>query len=354
MTTGWDVARAAGVSQSTVSRVLRGDPKVSVTGREAVLLAAEKLNYAPDLAARALITGRSGSVAMVVPDVTNPVYPQLISAVQRELQSQGYRMLLVNALVGDINSHIATLRGGVVDGVLLATSSLDVALDQFLPSTLPTVLLIREVATGGYESYLADDAQGCELVAEHLTGLGHERIAIMTGPKNLLWAGKRVKLFRAALRRRKVPLSAEMVRHNQLEYAAAGDAVVELMDSPNPPTAIFCAADVLALGAMHALTRTGYRLPRDVSIVGFDDVTMAGWSMVGLTTIRQPLDVMARDAVSALLSQIDSGGRPASPRAHRFDVELIVRTSSGPRVIDRKARVNGRSHSTRKPAVAST
>lgn len=339
MTNSWDVARAAGVSQSTVSRVLRGHGRVGPKTREAVLKAVEDLHYAPDLSARALITGRSGAVAMVVPDVSNPMYPQLISAVQQELQTVGYRMLLINARFGDTMANISALRGGLVDGVLLATTSLDVPLDRFVPSTLPTVLLVREAPGGGYESFLADDAMGCELAADHLVSLGHTRIAIISGPENLLWAGKRVRLFRAALRRRGVGLEKSLVRHCQLEYGAASFVATDLLELEDAPTAIFCAGDVLALGAMQGVLRSGDKVPKDVSLVGFDDVTMAGWDMVGLTTIRQPLEPMAKGAVSALMAQIAGGGRPAKPRTHRFDVELIVRKSTAPPAGRRRAGV---------------
>jgi LacI family transcriptional regulator len=329
MANGWDVARAAGVSQSTVSRVLRGDTRVSPQAREAVRQAAEALDYAPDLSARALITRRSGTIAMVVPDVTNPVYPQLISAVQRELQAVGHRLLLLNARFGDTNAHVAALRGGLVDGVLLATTSLDVPLDQFLPKDLPTVLLIREAPDGGYESYLADDGMGCELAAEHLTALGHSRIAIISGPQNLLVATRRVRLFRAALRRKMVTLAKDMVCRSPLDFSSAADIATDLLRRA-APTAIFCAADVLALGAMQAILGSGRQVPVDVSVLGFDDVTMAGWDMIGLTTVRQPFDQMAKEAVRALLTQVDYGGRPSRPKAHRFPVELVVRKTTAP------------------------
>jgi len=327
---GWDVARHAGVSQATVSRVMRGDSKVRPRTRELVLRAAEELGYAPDTAAQALITRRTGSVAVVVPDLANPLYPQLITAAQAELHAAGYRMFLLNARFGDVDDHVRRLRGRTVDGVLLASSIIESpTVAEFIRRGLPAALVIRGVEGVAVDTFIADDAAGCALAAGHLTGLGHRRIAMISGPANTTSGRDRMRQFRAALDRRGIGLPDPLVAHSPYSFDAGAELALHLLDRPDPPTALFCAGDVLAFGAVHALRRQGRRVPADVSIMGFDDVAMAGWEMIGLTTIRQPIERMAREAVRTLLGRI-SGADATPARRHVFGVELIRRGTTGP------------------------
>jgi LacI family transcriptional regulator len=327
---GWDVARHAGVSQATVSRVMRGDSKVTPQTREVVLRAAEELGYAPDTAAQALITRRTSSVAVVVPDLANPLYPQLITAAQAELHAAGYRMFLLNARFGDVDDHVRRLRGRTVDGVLLATSIIDSpTVAEFLRRGLPTALVIRGVEGVAVDTFIADDEAGCALAAGHLTGLGHRRIGMISGPANTTSGRDRVRLFRAALRHDQVELPEPLVAHSPYTFESGAELALRLLGRAQPPTALFCASDVLAFGAMHAIRRAGLRVPGDVSVVGFDDVAMAGWEMIGLTTIRQPIEQMARESVRTLLGRIS--GEDATPRRRRvFAVEFVERGTTGP------------------------
>jgi LacI family transcriptional regulator len=327
---GWDVARHAGVSQATVSRVMRGDGKVAPHTRDLVLRAAEELGYAPDTAAQALITRRTGSVAVVVPDLANPLYPQLITAAQRELHAAGYRMFLLNARFGDVDDHVRRLRGRTVDGVLLATSIIDSpTVAEFLRRGLPTALVIRGVEGVAADTFIADDEAGCALAAAHLTGLGHRRIGMISGPANTTSGRDRVRLFRDALRRGQVELPEALVAHSPYAFESGAELALRLLGRPDPPTALFCASDVLAFGAVDAIRRHGLRVPGDVSVVGFDDVAMAGWEMIGLTTIGQPIEQMAAEAVAKLLGRIS--GADTTPRArHVFGVRLVERGTTGP------------------------
>lgn len=330
MVNGWDVARHAGVSQATVSRVMRGDSKVTPQTRELVLRAAEELGYAPDTAAQALISRRTGSVAVVVPDLANPLYPQLITAAQDELHAAGYRMFLLNARFGDVDEHVRRLRGRTVDGVLLASSIIDSpTVAEFIRRGLPTALVIRGVEGVAVDTFIADDAAGCALAAAHLTALGHRRIGMISGPANTTSGRDRMRLFRAALEPAGIGLPDPLVAHSPYSFEAGAEVALRLLGRPDPPTALFCASDVLAFGAVHAVRRQGRRVPADVSIVGFDDVTMAGWEMIGLTTIRQPIERMAREAVRALLGRI-SGTDVTPGLRHVFAVELIERGTTGP------------------------
>jgi LacI family transcriptional regulator len=327
---GWDVARRARVSQSTVSRVLRGDERVAPQTRERVLRAAAQLGYSPDAAAQALITGRSGAVAVVVPDVSNPLYPELITAAQQELQEAGYRMLLLNARFGDAEAHVKTLRGRTVDGALLATSIIDSPIAaESVRQGLPTALVIRGVEGVAVDTFLADDPAGCALVADHLVSLGHTRIGMLTGPLNTTSGRDRERLFQASLRRHGLSVPPELITHGDYIFDVGAQAALHLLDRPDPPTALFCGSDILAFGALHAIREKGLRTPADVSVVGFDDVVMAGWDMISLTTVRQPIDRMARQAVRTLIARI-AGDDIGEAARHVFEVSLVERKTTGP------------------------
>lgn len=327
---GWDVARRALVSQSTVSRVLRGDERVAPATRERVLRAAAQLGYAPDVAARALITGRSGTVAVVVPDIGNPLYPELITAAQQELQAAGYRMLLLNARFGDAEAHVKTLRGRTVDGALLATSIIDSPIAaESVRQGLPTALVIRGVEGVAVDTFLADDATGCQLVADHLVSLGHARIGLLTGPADTTSGRDRERLFQAALRRHGLVVPPGRVAHVSYMFETGARAARKLLEQRDPPTALFCGGDILAFSALQAISEKGLRTPEDVSVVGFDDVAMASWDMISLTTVRQPIDEMARQAVRTLIARI-GGEDIGAPARHIFDVSLIQRRTTGP------------------------
>lgn len=323
--TSRDIAREAGVSQPTVSRALRGDPRVAEATAALVRTTARRLGYVPDAVARSLITRRTATVAIVVADITNPFYPELVEALHDDLGRSGYRTVLLNERT-DARGVDALMRAGVVDGAIVATATLDDRTRELLAGErAPIVQLVREVEGVGRDAVVCDNVGGAALAAELLLRLGHERIAQVSGPAHTSTARDRDAGFRAALG---PTFDSTLARAGEYAHRAGYQACLELLDLPRPPTAIFAGNDVIALGALDAARRRSVDVPGALSIVGFDDISLAGWESFRLTTVRQPIVEMARAAVRALLRRID--GADDEPRRTVFPTELIQRGTTGP------------------------
>jgi LacI family transcriptional regulator len=326
--TSRDIAREAGVSQPTVSRALRGDPRVAPATAALVHSTARRLGYVPDAAAQSLITRRTGTVAIVVADITNPFYPELVEALHDELGRASQRTVLLNERT-DARGVDTLMRAGVVDGAIVATATLDDRTRTLLTTErAPIVQLVREVEDVGRDAVVSDNPGGAALAAELLARLGHSRIGQISGPPDTSTARDRDVGFAAALRDLGLPHDASLRRVGEYSHRTGYQGCLELLELPEPPTAIFCGNDVIALGAIDAARRRGVPVPDRLSIVGFDDISLAGWESFRLTTVRQPLVDMARAAVHALVRRID--GDDSEPRRTVFPTELIQRATTGP------------------------
>ncbi|MBB4660920.1 LacI family DNA-binding transcriptional regulator [Conexibacter arvalis] len=329
--TSRDIAREVGLSQTTVSRALRGDPRVAPDTLARVRAAAERLAYVPDAAARWLTTGRTLTVGVVVADITNPFYPEIVEVLHAELGREGYATVLLNdPRADDLARH---LRGRSVDGLIVVSATLDDGLAARLPRLgVPLVLLNRDLDEIAADRVLSDNVAGGALVVDHLLELGHRRIGLIAGPPNTSTARDREQGMRAALAARGLPLAPELRRAGSFSHHSGYQGCVELLRLPEPPTAVVCASDVVAFGALDAAKRLGVEVPRRLSIVGYDDIAMAGWEAFALTTIRQPLAQMAKRSVRLLLERLrPAGGSPppaAPPRREVFPPHLVKRETT--------------------------
>jgi LacI family transcriptional regulator len=324
--TSRDIAREAGVSQSTVSRALNGDRRVAPTTRERVLAVARRHAYTPNAAARTLITSRTQTVGVVVSDITNPFYPQLVDVLHDELALAGYRLVLFNDRRGQASGQIAPqLQGSAVDGVILASATVGSGLAMHcLASGVPLVLLNRDVPDIDVDRVTSDNVAGGRIAAQALCELGHQVIATVGGPHTTSTGRDRLRGFAEELARRGHALDERLVRIVPYSHDSGYRCGLELLDLAPRPTAIFCANDVLAFGALDAAARNGVRVPADCSILGYDDIEMAAWEVFDLTTIRQPLARMAQAAARMLVERIELTGSLAG-RHRVFEPELIVR-----------------------------
>jgi LacI family transcriptional regulator len=318
------------MSQSTVSRALRGDPRVAPATVARVLEAAERLQYTPNIAARSLITRRTQTVGVLVTTITNPFYPELIEILHDEFAAANYGTILLNERWdGERGNRVADLvHGGAVDGLVY----LSAILGRPLPGgahDLPVVLLNRDVDTASVDAVVSDNAAGGELVAQVLFDLGHRRIAHIAGPENT-WTGvERERGFRERLAALGAPLDERLRRVGQYSHRSGYHWSLDLLATDPRPTAIFAATDLTAFGALDAASRLGLRVPEDLSVVGFDDVDMAGWERFSLTTVAHRSHEMARAAAGLLLERIDAA-EPAPPRKRVFPVSLVSRATHGP------------------------
>jgi LacI family transcriptional regulator len=329
-TTSHDIARAAGVSQPTVSRALRGDPRVAAATAARVHATAVRLGYVPDAAGRSLITGRAHSVAIVVADITNPFYPELVEALHRELGRSGYRGVLINERTDAGDAELERmLRGRVVDGAIVATATLDETSRELIAEQeRPVVLLNRTVDDPPCDSVTSDNAGGAAAVARLLERLGHRRIGTIAGPPSTSTGRDRARGFADALRELGLATDPQLQLVAEYSHDSGHDRCLELLDAADPPTAIFCGNDVIALGALDAARARGVAVPDELSIVGFDDIPLARWESFRLTTVRQDLHDLATTAARTLLRRIEEAPGPA--RQVVFPTAVIERRTTAP------------------------
>lgn len=321
--TSRDVARLAGVSQPTVSRALRGDPKISDATRTRVRTAAAELGYVSSELGRNLSTRSTRQIAMVS-DLENPLYPALVGPLHDTFAERGYRMVLLIER-GDEMGDYEGLFNGSVDGAVLTTpllrSSLAVRLQE---RGLPFVQLNRASELVDGDFVIADNVSGGADVAELLLGLGHRRIGAVLGPEQASSARGREEGFRQRLER-EPGIDLRLVRPGSFSFGAGCRGLTELLQPGDGPTAVFCANDIVAIGAMNAAVALRRRVPEDVSIVGFDDIEMAGWPCFALTTVDVNMSRLASRAAEILTDRLEGRLSAAVQEVHR--PTLVLRGS---------------------------
>lgn len=323
-----DVAARAGVSKSLVSLVLRDSPSVSPAKRKAVLAAAAALDYRPNLAARSLVRRRSNVLGVMLSDLHNTFFADVLDGIGARAAAVGYKALVNtgNRAAAGEREAIETLLELRTDGLILAAPLLDAARIAEAGRTVPVVLVARTATSPRVDSVTNDDEAGASLAVEHLVELGHRAIAHIDGGRGAGAQGRRAGYLRT-MRRHGLGRRARVVRG---EYTEDGGArgVEALLARGAQPTAIFAANDLSAIGALDALTRRGLRVPEDISLVGYDNTSLAALRHIDLTTIDQPRPAMGAAAVNLLLERIER--RRTAPRRIVMAPALVVRGSSAP------------------------
>jgi DNA-binding LacI/PurR family transcriptional regulator len=323
-----DVAREAGVSRALVSLVFRGRPNVSEQRRQAVLDAAELLGYRLNAAASTLARHRSQVLALVVNDLSNPWHASGVEVFQQRAEAAGHRLVLgaVNRDPRRERMVVETLLEHRPDGLLLVGSLLPRALLDDYGRQLPTVVIGRLVRGAGVDCVAVDDRRGAALVVEHLAALGHQRITHVDGG-NGAGAAPRRWGYRRTMARLGLAEHVDVVASEYTE--AAGFAAAEhLLGRDRLPTAVFAADDLVALGLLDGLRTAGVRVPEDVSVVGFDDTTLARLQSISLTTVSQPVEEMVAVAVDLVLQRL--AGDEGPPVSSVFAPDLVVRRTTAP------------------------
>jgi DNA-binding LacI/PurR family transcriptional regulator len=326
------VAARAGVSRATASRVLRGASNVSDQARTAVLSAAEDISYAPNRAARSLVTGRSDSVAFLVAEsedrlFSDPFFLGMLRAAQTVIAEAGLQLVFtVASSPAEHRRFLHYAAGGHVDGVLVLSLHGRDQLPQELEShAVPTVLSGRPLSGGPLHFVDSDNAGGARMATEHLLDTGRRAIATITGPLDMCAGQDRLAGYRTALAAAGRPYDAGLVAHGQFSIVSGQQAMAELLASRPELDAVFAASDLTAIGAMRAIEAAGRRVFDDVAVVGFDDIGDAELAHPALTTIRQPITEMGRTMAIRLLQRI--AGEPA-PLGTVLPVELVRRLTA--------------------------
>jgi LacI family transcriptional regulator len=327
--TSHDVARLAGVSQTTVSRVLRQDPTVGEATRQRVMQALAELRYQPNAAARAFRTRRADSIGVVVGRLSNQIYPAMLEMIGARLAGLGQRMIVWDSEYGGDTQASQALRQGIVDGIILTTITQDSPFIQEVCSAQAPVVLVNRTIDGyPSDQVSSDNSLGGSRVADYFVQCGRRRIAMISGPQLASTIRDREQGFRAALRRAGVDLPPHYYQQPAaFSHVSGCDAAMRLLELAAPPDAIFCANDVLALGALDGARRLGVRVPDDLWVVGYDDIEIASWDAYDLTTVRQPMEQMVARAIELLLARIKDASRPVDCECYAS--ELVIRGSTG-------------------------
>jgi LacI family transcriptional regulator len=318
-----DVAAAAGVDASVVSRVLSGDQRLSVRPetRQRVLEVAASLNYRPNRAATTLKTARTMAIGMVVPDLANPAFSLIALGAEQRASEAGYVLVVIR---GSVPGPPADLEGRV-DGLLIAAATSGTTYARGHVGGLPAVLVNRK-ERGEIPSVIVDDQAGAAMAVRYLLSLGHTRIAHVAGPQNADTARRRRAGYLSELAASGIEPPPDWIVEASYEEAPAQLAATRLLALQPRPTALFAANIRIAIGTLAAIHRLGLRVPEDVSIVGFDDLPLAAYLHPPLTTVRMPLFELGSQAVDSLLSEI--GGRRAEDVTVSIPPELVVRAST--------------------------
>lgn len=329
MVTIRDVAAESGVSITTVSRALNESGRVGSATRDRVLAVAVRLGYQPNDLARSLHGGATGTIAVLVPDITNPFFPELVAGVQAVVNERGNLLLLcqTNEDADTAARELLHLRRKRVDGVILVGGLAGDAVHTELASGLPVVTVDRDAGTDGAWVVRSDHRRGGQLATEHLVELGHERIAHIAGPAHLTVAQDRRDGYQKALADAGLTFDDTLVVDGDFLEESGYDALRALRRTRRRFSAVFCGNDMMAIGALRALDELGVPVPDAVSVVGFDDIHLASYIRPGLTTVHQPIEELGRRAATLLLDTALAGG---SPSTEVLDVHLVRRATTGP------------------------
>lgn len=321
--TSRDVARLAGVSQPTVSRALRDDARVSDATKLRVREAAQLLGYVPSEAGRALSSGRTRRIGLLLTDLDNQFYSHIIAPVHRELEARGYQLMLQTESA-DNDTVVERLVANGLDGVILATTTVDSVVPLRLQDRgLPFVYFNRTGAMVDADATVVDPVPGYREAVGRAARLGHRRVAAVLGPSNTSTAQSREAALRDALHANGLALSESDTRRVPYDTTEGEAAAAELLAADPRATLMFCGNDVVAYGALNAAHRAGLRVPDDLSIIGFDDLPEAAWPLIDLATVGYDIAGMARAAAGLIVRRIED---PAAEReSERFGSAFVPR-----------------------------
>jgi DNA-binding LacI/PurR family transcriptional regulator len=318
-----DVALAVGVSVSTVSRALSMSELVSPATRERVQQAADRLGYRPNRAARGLITGRTGNVGLIVPDLANPFFPSIVKAVQARAREKDYAVFLADADEDrDVEVDLVRALAKQVDGMVLCSPRMTEANLRAISAETTLVMVNRRV--GSHPAVTFDNAGGMRQAVAHLQALGHTRVAWVGGPRDSWSNRERHRALRAATASAKIRL---VEIGNVIPQFEGGVAAADLVLAAGV-SAVIAYNDLVALGLLSRFRARGVEVPGRLSVIGTDDIPLSGMSHPALTTVALPKEQGGRHAVDLLLSLLE-GGAETAPTRRELPTHLLVRGSTG-------------------------
>ncbi|MGC9311626.1 MAG: LacI family DNA-binding transcriptional regulator [Sediminispirochaetaceae bacterium] len=325
-----DVAKAAGVSVMTVSRVINNKEYIAAETREKVEAALKKLNYKPNINARTLVTKKTDFLGLIVPDIANPFFSDLVKAAENIARNRGYSVILGDS-GGDPaveEEYIEAFRGRMCDAIILIAPRVEDEVIRELNHTIPLVLVDRQIPDDDIIQVTVDNKYGALSAVEHLIGLGHRRIGFIMGPKNVPNAYLRREGYIEALRRHDIPVDEELIVQGDFNRETGARAFEVFNGLSDRPTAVFGSNDLMAFGFIQKAKEARYSIPRDFSVVGFDDIFLCALMEPPMTTVRYPIVEMGVVAIQDILNSLES--KETARLKSKLKHTLIVRQSTAP------------------------
>ena len=322
-----DVARAAGVSVSTVSRVLNDKDDVAIETYEKVQRVIDELGYASSLAAKSMRSYKTDTIGLLVDSLKNSYMIEIMKGVDRAIEDFGYELIIhttgkfiKNLDIAWERQHVAQLNGSLTDGIIVVTPT-----TTNLPSAFPLVMIDPHVQGDNFPSVISTNRDGALSVMEYLISLGHRRIGFIGGRPDLQSAIRRQQGYEDGLRQANIPLDPDLIQPGDYMRKTAYHCAKKLLNLPSPPTAIFAANDQSAIGVMEMAAEAGVRIPEDLSLVGFDNIPETAFTQPPLTTVNQFIEELGYTATKILVDLIQ--GKSLETNLYKVSTELVIRNS---------------------------
>lgn len=333
----YDIAKEAKVSVATVSRVLNGTAPVKDSTRAKIEQLIQRYNFQPNAMARSLLKKETGIIGIIVPDLTNPFFPEVFAGAEEEAQQSGHTFLLCNT-TGDYlkeSEYLSIMREKRVDGTIFLGGRINLRnceeeMEQELiqhANTIPTVLVNGGLRNADMIRVVTDESRGTALAVQHLCELGHTRIGFIGGESHMTTTSIKLRAFRKTLKDAGIAIREEWVLPDSFSIDSGKLQMLKLLKMKERPTAVFCVNDYTAIGAIKAAVESGLKVPDDLSVVGFDDIPLSHHFIPELTTVSQQATELGRRAVQVLRSMMN---QQKVKKLTSLEPQLIVRQSTSP------------------------
>ncbi|HHW02555.1 MAG TPA: LacI family transcriptional regulator [Thermoanaerobacterales bacterium] len=331
MATIKDIAQKLGISDATVSRAFTGNSYVSDELKKKIFEVAKELNYRPNTLAIGLRTRKTNIIALIVPNISNPIYIELVKHIERFSSNDGYSVILCNTdeNIEKEKAHLEMLSAGLVDGVILVPCTREKPEEEYINSiSLSKIVLFnRNINNCKFDIVKADHYKGVFLAIEHFIQKGYKRIGAIAGNINTSVGRERFKAFNDALRSFGLKVNNELIKYGDFSVGSSFNMTMELLKIENPPEAILIFNNALTKGFIEALKKQKIKVPEDLAVIAIDDIENGNLVEPVLTFVKQPLYEMSKKVYEILIEKINENKKPVRQNIHLFPVELIKRGS---------------------------
>jgi len=326
-----DIANMAGVSKSTVSRVINKDKHVSEETRQKVLGIIKKLGYVPDNVARSLITKKTYTIGLIIPDIVNPFYSETSKIIEDTIRKLGYSLIICNTNNQSTlqNKYLNILIQKKVDGIIFGSvKTNDTGIVKFAEQEVPYITYHRSLASNNSNYVISDDIEGIKIAVNHLTNLGHKDIAYISGPTSFSTGLNRLKGFIESREIFNLNNDSNLIQEGGFSENKSWQATKKLLNLSNPPTAIIAANDLMAISALDCILHHGLTVPKDLSLIGYDNINLASHARIQLTTVSVAKKNMAKLAAELLIKKIIGKNNEQKTIQVKLKPRLILRKTT--------------------------